>query len=337
MPTLTDIANECGTSPSTVSKVMNGNDRKISPLMRERVREAVRRTGYQPNAAARGLRKQRASCIGVYLQPHAISTRYHGSLVDAIQGEADALGQGVMLFTSVARRLETPRKQIFADGRCDGILVLSKPEPDLLPIIRDANVPCLCVHNGVMPGGQASIDIDNRQAGRELAQHLLNQGHRRIAFFHDARNKSFSIERCQGYRDALTAAGVSLDAALEFDSENNSTEGYQRARRIASDRSLGITTILCATDVLALRAIQALRDIGLDVPRDMSVAGIDGIQDGEVSSPTLTTISQRASELGVEAVRLLMRRIDHPEEAPKHETWPVRLVVRESVGPPATV
>ncbi|HEY3332095.1 MAG TPA: LacI family DNA-binding transcriptional regulator [Capsulimonadaceae bacterium] len=337
MVTIADIASECGTSPATVSKIMNGNDRKISHLTRERVNEAVRRMGYKPNAAARGLRKQRASCIGIYMQPHAISTRYHGSLVDAILLEAEARGQGVMLFTSIAKAQGDPRRLMFADGRCDGILVLSTPEADLLPIVEQASIPCLCIHNGVLPGGQSSIDIDNRQAGYLLAKHLIEAGHRRIAFFHDGVNKPFSVLRFEGYRDALQSAGIPLDPRLVLDGVSNLMDGYQQALRVAADTDLGVTALLCATDVLALRAIQALRDTGKSVPSDLSVAGIDGIFDGQTSSPPLTTISQRSDKLGIEAVRLLMERIEHPDRAAAHTVWPVELVVRESVGPTATI
>ncbi len=338
MPTITDIANACGTSKATVSKILNNNDGKISLATRSRVLEAVQRMDYQPNSMARGLSNRRSSSIGVCTPkvPHLMSHEYYTTIIDGIVEESANLGQSVTLFNSLIYRKDDPGKLIFGDGRCDGLIVIGLTGTELLGAIQRANIPSVVLHGGVLPRGQQSIDIDNHRAGYDLTRYLVSLGHRRIAFLHGAVGAYFSEERFKGYRQAMLEAGLPFDDRLELRGRTGDMSEPHPAQVAAANLELGMTALVCDTDHVALGAIHALRDAGVSVPVDVSVAGIDGSLAGQASYPTLTTINQSLEKLGAEATRILLSRIEQSDLPAEHAIWPTELIVRKSVAPPAS-
>ncbi|MDR3706700.1 MAG: LacI family DNA-binding transcriptional regulator [Capsulimonadaceae bacterium] len=333
MTTITDIANECGTSITTVSKVLNGNDRKIGSATKARVNEAIARLGYKPNAAARGLRKQRANCIGICMRAHQVSTEYFAMIIDALLDEAARLGQGLMLFSSSPGRQDDPQRLMFADGRCDGLLFLSEPDTRVVEALNRVGVPAVALHDGALPSGASSIDVDNVQIGYDTTKYLLGLGHRKIVFLNTSTDRPYGEQRCQGYRRAMTEAALK---AVSFGDRAHAVDAYEFALQIA-DNPQQVTAIITVTDNAALRVLLAFAARGMRVPEDMSVVGIDGLFAGEISVPPLTTMSQRPRELAIAAMRALLDRIEHPGLPAAHVKWEAQLVVRASAGPPRKV
>ncbi len=334
MATISDIARACGTSKTTVSLVMNGNDHKISAETRERVRDAMKRLDYRPSVIARGLSMQQSNSIGISTGSvaHVLSLQYYATIIAAIVDEATEFGLTVTLYSSCAWKKGVPDNHMFSDGRCDGLIFIGMPDSNVRIAIENTGVPRVAVNAGEMPMGVTSIDIDNAKAGYDATSHLISQGHRRIAYIHAGIGEVFSAKRYAGYLAALANAGIHPDDRLVWSAYNNLADGYAQAANIIEDRSLGITGVFCATDLLALGVIQGLRDVGVKVPADMSVIGVDGMHDGASSFPKLTTIDQHLDRLGIEAVRTLVDIIENPGKRPTHIVWPADLIVRESVA-----
>jgi len=313
---------------------MNGNDRKISDLTRDRVMDAIRRMDYQPSALARGLRKQRTNTIGIVTPNvwHILSLSYYATLIGAILDTARDNEQTVSVFNSKVWAPDAPDRLIFADGRCDGLIVVGVWDDRLIPSLQKSRIPFVLLNGGVAPDGGFSIDIDNFAIANEITRYLIARGHSRIAYVDCGEIRDFAQQRFAGYRHALAEADLTFDSALVFDGPTLYESGYSRGRLIGSKPELGITALFCASDLLALAAIRGMQDVGVRVPRDVSVVGINGIVDGERSMPPLTTVSQSLEDLGAAAVSLLLEIIDGRGCAPRHTVWPTTLIERASVA-----
>jgi DNA-binding LacI/PurR family transcriptional regulator len=353
MPTLADIAQACGTSKTTVSKVLNGDYDKVSASKREEIELAIGRMQYQPSALARNLSKRRSNMIGVvtYQTPALFTSQYYATLINAILDEATAHKQTLALFNGQIWADEKQEQLIFADGRVDGLIVINSPSMEgLVPALlrtkapfRTSSViegapprstlPFVAVNSGQMPAEVSSIDIDDVEVGQTATRYLVECGHRRIAFIHYYESSLHSQARLQGYRNALVEASIPFDERLVFAGDALFQPGYNPVRQL-TQQNLDVTAIFCAFDKVALRVIQSLKDGGFCVPRDYSVVGVGDIPDAALSSPPLTTIRQFLGEMGVEATRMLLKMINDPTLKPQKRVWPTELKVRNSVSQP---
>jgi len=334
MSTIEDVSKACGMAKSTVSRVLN-SDPNVSAKTRERVTRVMRELNYQPSAMARGLSKQRSGMIGIVVKriPHLITDAYYGAVIDSIADRAGAENNTLALYFDRIWRDEERTQLVFADGRCDGLIVLmADQDTAMIDALKSKCIPFVTLNSGVRDESVNSIDIDNFDAGYRMANHLIENGHRRIACLHTGID-SFSIERLTGYRKALKEAGISRDESLEVTGfYPPAVSGYERGQQIAKDSSLGVTAIMATTDRLAVDAIRGIKDIGLRVPEDISVVGINDTVDGQQCNPPLTTLSQSLEEIGSEAVRFLLELIEKPGGPPRQILWPTRLIARESVA-----
>ena len=354
MATLEDIAQACGTSKTTVSKVMNGDYTKVSSSKRAEIQLAISRMRFQPSALARNLSKRRSHMIGVVTDqtPALLTSQYYATLINAILNEATAHKQTLALFNGQIWADEKQEQLIFADGRVDGLIVINAPSMEgLIPALLQtqasfrsnsvtegatprSTLPFVAVNSGRMPEEVSSIDIDDVEVGRTATRYLIECGHRRIAFFHYYEFSSHSQARLQGYCNALAEASIPFDERLVFADDALFQSGYNPVRQL-TQQNLGVTAICCAFDKVALRVIQSLKDVGYSVPQDYSVVGVGDTPDAALSYPALTTISQFLGEMGVEATRMLIQMINNPTLKPQTIVWPTELKVRESVSEPS--
>jgi LacI family transcriptional regulator len=338
MPTITDIANACGLSKATVSLVMNNSSLKVNGETRNKVLRVAKEMNYQPSASARNLSLQRSNMIGIVTQRnmHMISDAYYGLLIDAIIDSATCLDFNVSLYNGRIWRDAAETQFIFGDGRCDGVIVLmARRDERLTTALQQCRVPFVTVNSGIQTPDVNSIDIDNVDAGYRMTRYLLDCGHRRIACL---RTKDhFSIERRDGYREAMAESEIEyderLDIATSYLQEDNA---FDRAQQLLSQPELDVTAIFCATDRLAVEAIQGLNGMELRVPLDVSVVGVNDTPDAALCRPPLTTLRQSVDSIGEEAVRLLTDLIRNPYQSARQLLWPTQLVIRQSAAPPTT-
>ena len=334
--TLGEVARAAGVSAATGSRSLAG-DPRISGPTRERVRRAAERLGYVPNAAARSLRRQATRTLGLLLVD--LADPVHGLIAAGFEEAAAARGFTVIFvagFNDPAR--ERRALQLFAEHRTDGVaLVSSILDPaEALTLIRSDRVvlaqadhPSLAGYGNDRPVG--SIRSDDAAGAGATVRHLLDAGYREIGYVGAGPTASNATRRdavLRALRDSAARPRRAFAAGRD-----GWRDGLAVARRIARDLP---EALICYDDKLALALMDGLRACGLDVPRDVGIAGYDDIPFAACSNPRLTTVASPSAEIGRLAVRMLVGAIEGGE-LPPSVVLPVELVVRESTPGPGSI
>ncbi|MEU5563970.1 LacI family DNA-binding transcriptional regulator [Micromonospora musae] len=327
---LKDVAERAGVSVKTVSNVVNGYAH-VRPDTRARVEEAIGALNYRPNLSARNLRKGRTGVIALAVPE--LDIPYFAELARHVVTAAADLGWTVLIDqTGGGREQERVVASGITDHLIDGLIFspLALTADDLINL---DGTPMVLLGERVAHGPADHVVIDNVAAAREITNHLVGLGRRRIAAIGSQRTPEGASARLRldGYRNALEEAGLGYDEALVAPAPV-----WHRADGAAAMRNLlssGVRpdAVFCFNDTLALGALRALHEAGLRVPEDVAVAGFDGIEDGRFSVPTLTTIAPDKEQIAMLAVELLANRIDGDRSAePRELAAPYRLESRES-------
>ncbi len=331
MPTIKELAEACGVSQATVSQVLNNGNRPVRAQTREHVLRTARALDYQPSAVARGLARKRMNTIGLAFFHSEDSTdpnTFLMMLLDGVLLVSTRRKQTTMLCT--INRWETAgRLPELSDGRCDGVLLLVPPiECPALEVLKQRKVPLVVVNGKPRSEGVSWIDVDNTRAAREMTEHLLRLGHKRIAFVRGSYNLLFSFvhERAEGYRQAMTAAGLHDPALSDFST--------QQALALTLSDPGRPTALFCAYDAVALPVMEILQSRNICIPEDVSVVGFDDIPAARASRPLLTTMRQPTTQIGGQAAEMLWSLITGLEEQPRQETLSAEFVLRQSAAPP---
>jgi len=333
-PRMTDVASAAGVSLKTVSRVING-EANVRPEMRERVHVALRAMGYRRNEVARSLVTGTTRTI-VLLLPN-ITNPIYSALASGVQSAADAGGYSMLLFATQRDPVREDRYfELLSARRADGaVLVNTVSSKDRLAQLAADDVRFVAVLD--TPAGIPSVPhvgFDERRAAADMVGYLLDQGHRDVAHLSGTPGTPTAAAVATGYRAALRQAGVSYRRSLvvtgDFTEEGGSRGVYSLLR--ANQR---FTAVFAANDLTAIGALTALRESGLSVPRDVSVAGVDDISFARYTTPMLTTVHQPASDVGCRATEILLDRLEsRPSNAERDAIFRGRLVLRDSVGPP---
>jgi LacI family transcriptional regulator len=340
MTTIRDVAAACGVSPMTVSLVLNNRGR-VSAETRERVLQAVRDLDYRPGVSESSSRRKPMNVLGVMADAENASlTRpgYFNSVLNGLLAATDHFEQHVLLFTRT-RQILDPYVNIrqFCDGRCDGLVVLGAQDgSELVEAIHLRGFPM------VMIGASAreaipNVDLDNLAAGARMTRTLLDLGHRRIAFVGGPDFVKSARLRHEGYRQALKDWGIECEPALEV---LNIIWPHEGALQIHSMLELPAgrrpTAVFGWNDGAAIGVIHVAQSLGLRVPADLSVLGIDNDPQGAECHPALTTLRQPYGKIGQAAVELLLAQVRDSSTQIHHLTFPGDLIVRKSTAPPPT-
>lgn len=330
MSNIRKVAELAGVSVATVSRTLKLPE-VVSPATRERVRRAIAEAGYRPNRLAVQFRSRRTHNLAVLVP--TVANTFFARVIGGIEQAAQERGYGVLLCNTQGREdLETQYASMVAAYQADGVIQLRafNPFPDealepgkALPMVNVCEVldaaPC------------PTLQLDNRAAAREMTEHLIGLGHRRIAMIQGPRRSPLTRERVAGYREALQAAGLPLDDGLLCPGDFTLASGHQSAGQLLA-RPVPPTAIFCENDEMAIGAISRIREAGLSVPGDISVAGFDDIAFASYCDPPLTTIAQPAELFGHRAVAMLIDLLEHPDKPVLHDLLPHRLVVRDSTA-----
>lgn len=215
----------------------------------------------------------------------------------------------------------------------DGVL-LSPAEGTARAMIEDATrsgVPVVQVSRSVARSFCDTVGLDNASAAARAVRHLLDLGHRRIAFIGGTSGSSARAERLEGYSQALTSAGIAIDPALAPLAAPTRANGALLARQLLGEPTPP-TAVLCYHDLMALGAMEGARAAGLRVGEDFAVVGFDDILEASLSRPPLTTLHIDAEEIGREAARCLVLRLNGDKSPPRRIIVPAHLVIRASCG-----
>lgn len=309
-PTIAEVARQAGCSTATVSRVINRSG-PTSAEVRNRVERAIGQLGFRPNAIGRSLKTQRTRTIGCIIP--SLTNPVFASSVSGIENMATAEGWSVLL-SATDYKLEREGNVIetLLERDVEGLIltVADADQNKTLDMLDAERVPYVLVYNEPRHTSRPAVTVDNARSTRELAEQLIRQGHRRIAYVAGRfATSDRSRRRHEGYVSALKEAGIASLPVIEVD-YMASDEAHRIDLESRLDRAGRPTALMCSNDLLALSVISALRHAGYRVPDDISVTGFDGIALGHMVSPTLATIDQRPYDMGREAAQMLFQIIE---------------------------
>ena len=332
--TLEDIGRLAGVSRSTVSRVINGQS-NVRPEVKARVEDVIARTGYTPNAAARSLVSGRSGVIGLVIpsRVHALfEDPYFPMLIQGISAAANFSGNTLTLFLFQNEEEEQslyPR--VVTSGFVDGLIITATRMSDpLLARMSDHQLPIVVVGRPDTDG-VSYVDVDNKGGAMKVASHLYELGHRRIGLLGAPTNTSAGVDRLNGFVEGLAEHGLALRPELRVDGDFSEQSGHRAMLELLPHKP---DALFVASDTMAMGALRALRERGVDVPGDIAMVGFDGSPASARSVPTLTSVAQPVAATGAKAVDILNSLISGERLAPVVETLPVELVVRDSSGAP---
>jgi DNA-binding LacI/PurR family transcriptional regulator len=324
-----DIARLARVSHPTVSRALQ-NSPLVNRATAAKIRKIAEAAGYRPSAVARGLVTRRTRTIGLVVT--TVADPFASEVACGIERSANDHGYAVFLANSNANA-EHERKmvQALAERRVDGIIVTSsRVGSDYLPMLAQLNVPMVLV-NDQYPGEFVhSVMIANEDGSRAATEHLIEFGHRRIAYVGDRSGYQTETERLEGYKQALSAAGIEFDIVLAVHGDGRA-EGATEAMETLLKLAEPPTAVCCYNDMTALGAIRAIRARGLLVPEDVSVTGFDDLFFGEYLEPALTTVRQPMRRMGEMAMENLLKLMSG-EDSVAQVKVATELVVRKSTG-----
>ena len=316
--TIKDIAELCGVSVSTVSRVLN-NHPDVSAANRERVMAVVQASHYVPNTSARDLVRSPSDDIGLVVR--GVGNPFFTGVIRAIE---EACGQAG--YTMVLHQIRSGEDELRAGAelarskRLRGLILLGGRFDYTPELTAPLGIPCVCCtytnRFGSLPADSySSVSIDDRQEAYRIVQMLTRQGHHKIAVILDSlEDHSISQLRYQGYCQALEESGIPLDPALVEESVTFDMQaGYTAIENLRARRN-DFTAVFVISDAMAVAAMKALHDHGRQVPEDCSVVAIDGIDMSAYTIPTLTTLVQPQEELGRRSVEILVDMIEERGE-----------------------
>jgi LacI family transcriptional regulator len=319
------VASTAGVSPSTVSRILTGNAR-VSDDKRHAVEEAIARLNYQPNVLARGLAQGRTLSIGVLTQD--ISSPFYGEALRGIEDEL--VGTGIVpLFVSGHWNVqdEVERMAHLLSRRVDGVIVLTGRLTDEQIRSYAQRVPMVVTGRLLSGDNIASMRVDDFKGAHRATQHLIGLGHQRIVHIAGPQDHVDSVERLNGYRQALEDAGLPFDPRLVVYADFLEPSGVLAINELLEARQ-SFTAVFASNDQMAYGARLALHQRHIRVPEEVSLIGFDDLPGSRYVIPPLSSIHQPVYELGQAAARVLLEMF---EGSKRQVTLPEpQLVVRES-------
>ncbi len=328
--TIEDVANIAGVSIATVSRAIH-TPTKVADTTRRRVMEAVAQTGYTGNAMARSLRMRRSNMI-LILAPDVGDPNFSNILI-GLETEASKRGYGVLIGnTQNDPARETDYLGFITSNKADGLILLTGHLP--LGIAEGETAgqlpPMVAVNEPVRNADVPFVGVDNFEGARIATDHLIAQGHRRIAFIGQSGAKAVHSMREAGYRASLAAAGITADPALVLEADGTTESGRGAVEHMFVRDHLP-TAFFCVNDATALGAIISLTARGYDLPGDFSVMGFDDISLASFITPSLTTMKQPRLNIGEAAMDLLLALLEDTEPPAREVLLRSELIVRNSV------
>ena len=327
MTTLNDLAKIAQVNASTISRYLSG-ELKVTPATEERIKEAIAQTNYQPNLLARSLRKGMTDTVAV-LVPDVYQIGING-IIAGIDKRISSSSKTLMIqMTGNSRKRETEAILELCHRRIDGIIIVGKAfegeeSNEGIEALERASIPRLLVSRNFTESNIVEIAPDQADGAFQLTEHLINCGYLKIGLILGSKDHPGDLLKLAGYRHALEAHGMEYSPDLV-------TEGHYSTvninRIVSKLRDMGVDAIFCATDTMAISALQFIQFSGLSVPGDIAIAGYGGGGWPELSIPNLTTVDVHIKQLGTTAGSLLLDIIDGKNDFMMLNVTPVHLKV----------
>ena len=323
--TLLDVARQAGVSPSTVSRILNGTA-KVSEDKRLAVLAAIAQMNFAPNQMAQGLKKGRSMTIGIVVQD--ISSPFFDETLRGVDDGLKGTGYASVIVSGHWNaEEEADRIRLLLARKVDGIILLSGRISDEA-VLRFANQrPIVSTGRDLNTRNAIGFKLDNEYGAYLAVRHLIELGHRRIAFVSGPPNNMDASERLTGYARALREADIPLDAKLMVEGDFHEASGLMAVNHLFETQQQ-FTAVFAANDLSAYGVRLCLYRKGIRVPDDISLVGFDDLPGSSYTTPPLTTIHQPLYDIGRIATHALLRLING--ESAQSDVPPLELVVRET-------
>ncbi|CAM3297114.1 LacI family DNA-binding transcriptional regulator [Paenibacillus lupini] len=330
-PTIHDVARLAGTSKSTVSRYLNGQ--QVKKATQEALEKAIKELNFHRNANARRLVLDRTNIIAVVVDN--ISNIFYSGIIRGIETVANMKGYNCIFLSWTSNyEDEISFLNMLYEGQVDGVILVSfqkRTEEDLI-LIRDSNYPIALIGDHGEMNDIFSVDVDNAAGVYEIVEYLHSLGHRDIAYISGPDHAAANKYRFKGYLKAMETLGMEYHPEWVVQSDWSNQGGYQAMQKLLQAK--GFTAVVASNDETAIGALRATQEHGMNVPRQMSIVGFDDISISEWVYPSLTTVRQPFQDIGMKAAHGLFQKIEEDEntDPDNHYLLKPRLIIRDSCG-----
>lgn len=317
MTTIKDLAKAAGVSVTTISRALNGYS-DVSEKTRMRIKKIAEEMDYRPNALAKGLVLKKSRTIGVIisdLERNNAKDSFSFEVLCGINLRANELNYDILLFSNnLNKQMQKNYSDLLQERNVDGAILqgLRINDPYLKEVIDKKKIPSVLIDIPLLGERVGHVTTDNISGSRSAVEHLISLGHRHIAMINGHEEAAVSKERLSGYMLALREAGITYDPSYVYDGNFSEKGGGVSIARALQEHP-EVTAAFCASDLMALGAIEALKDMGLSVPDDISIVGYDDIPISSYCSPKLTTVWQDKYGMGYQAAQLIIDMLEGKE------------------------
>lgn len=331
MATIADVAREASVSVATVSRVLNKQN-TVTPETSERVYRAIEKLSFEPNMSARNLRRNETRVI-LIVAPN-ITNPYYAHILTGIGDAASESKYSALIYNTAGD--ETREKaglDMLKKRRADGAILLATTKNSMLINEYARKYPIVQCSEYTLNLDLPRVSIDNYKAAADIMEYIVSLGHKRIATISSCNDYISTALRLQGYKNVLTAHGIEIhqEYIALANADYSFKSGKSAAFKLLQQKNRP-TAIFCISDILALGAITAAKELGLRVPEDLSVIGFDDVDDTTMFHPYITTVAQPCYELGKESFRVLNACMNNGEEINKKIVLPHKFIIRESAA-----
>ena len=307
-PTISQVAKEAGISVATVSRVINQKG-AVTPETARKVQQAIERLGYQPNVWGRNLRRGESRVVLV-LVPN-VSNPFYAPIISGVEDRLNQDGYSILLCTTNAEAAKRAfYLEFLKDGRTDGAILMepATDDPHVARLAREYHLVQCCEYCDNQEVSRVSVD--NFTAAHQVVTTLVELGHKKVGFIGADNDFISTTFRREGYLEGLRSLGIEAreEDQVFASGDYSFASGIEAARKLL-ERKDRPTALFCVSDVLALGAIQAARELSISVPEELSVVGFDDVEYATMGYPKLTTVRQPCYELGGTAAELLIGQI----------------------------
>jgi LacI family repressor for deo operon, udp, cdd, tsx, nupC, and nupG len=324
--TIRDVARHAGVSHQTVSRVINDSE-NVLPETRAKVEAAIAELGYRPNAIAQSMARGRSNMLAC-IAPNLTDFTF-ASIIE--KAEVEARQNGYFLFSSSAEDVDSfvaLLDELISYRRIEGLIVINPYADERYQHIPD-NFPTVLV--GVQSHRKeiCSVSLDDEKLAYEATNHLISLGHKKIAMISGPMKEDCSRDRTRGYERALKEAALPLDKAMVIEGDWSASSGRDGLLHLKMNGTIP-SAVFAQNDRMALGVLHACRDLGLKVPEQMAVIGVDDMPLASYFDPPLTTMKQDMPRIGQEAIKLLLQTISKTPVKRRQVKFPAQLVIRQS-------
>lgn len=329
--TIKDIARKADVSITTVSRVLNNKSKGVGEETRKKILKIVEEENYIPNAVAKGLVTKKTNIIGLVIPD--ITNPYYPEIAKGVEDTAAEYGYNVLL-CGTNNLVENEHKyiRILKEHYVAGIIYNSAQyvSEETFNKLERTEMPYVFIENTPLKDKNMRVYTDGEVGMEKLVDHLIEMGHKHIAFLSGPADNYTTKARMTGYKKALKKHGIEVDEELIKYGESTRASGYEMTKALIKEKKK-FSAVACFNDLMAVGALQKFHEKGISVPVDISLTGYDNVYVTKITTPKITTVEQPAYDMGCEAARILIDHIENDTKPTKAVSFEPKLKIRESV------